>query len=86
MIIQPQAAWHGVTQTAADTIIWYAPVTSLETYLQANARIDRPGQNNLMTVVNISGSSVEKRLYNMLQNKLKNHTKLIDLYKKELEN
>ena len=86
LIIQPQAASHGITLTAADTIIWYAPVTSLETYLQANARIDRPGQNNPMTVVNISGSSVEKRLYSMLQNKLKNHTKLIDLYKKELAN
>jgi SNF2 family DNA or RNA helicase len=85
LIIQPQAASHGVTLTAADTIIWYAPVTSLETYLQANARIDRPGQNNPMTVVHVGGSPVEKRLYDMLQNKLKNHTKLVDLYKKEVE-
>ena len=43
LIIQPQAASHGLTLTAADTIIWYAPCTSVETYLQANARIDRPG-------------------------------------------
>ena len=85
LIIQPQAASHGVTLTAADTIIWYAPVTSLETYLQANARIDRPGQDSAMTVFHISGSPVEKRLYDMLQSKLKNHTKLVDLYKKELE-
>ena len=85
LIIQPQAASHGVTLTAADTIIWYAPVTSLETYLQANARIDRPGQNNPMTVVHVGGSPVEKRLYDMLQNKLKNHSKLVDLYKKEVE-
>jgi len=85
LIIQPQAASHGVTLTAADTIIWYAPVTSLETYLQANARIDRPGQDSAMTVFHISGSPVEKKLYDMLQNKLKNHTKLVDLYKKELE-
>lgn len=86
LIIQPQAASHGVTLTAADTIVWYAPVTSLETYLQANARIDRPGQTSNMTVVHISGSSVEKKLYSMLQGKLKTHTKLIDLYKKEVEN
>jgi len=39
LIIQPQAASHGLTLTEADTIIWYAPVTSVETYLQANARI-----------------------------------------------
>ena len=85
LIIQPQAASHGVTLTAADTIIWYAPVTSLETYLQANARIDRPGQDSPMTVFHISGSPVESKLYSMLQSKLKNHIKLVDLYKKELE-
>ena len=85
LIIQPQPASHGVTLTAADTIVWYAPVTSLETYLQANARIDRPGQKSAMTIVHIGGSSVEKRLYDMLQGKLKTHEKLIDLYKKELD-
>jgi len=84
LIIQPQAAAHGVTLTAADTIIWYAPVTSIETYLQANARIDRQGQKNAMTIVHIKGSPVETRLYNMLQNKLDVHTKMIDLYKNEI--
>jgi len=85
LIIQPQAAAHGVTLTAADTIIWYAPVTSIETYLQANARIDRQGQKNPMTIVHIKGSPVETRLYSMLQNKLDVHDKLIDLYKNEVE-
>ena len=84
LIIQPQAAAHGVTLTAADTIIWYAPVTSTETYLQANARIDRPGQKNAMTIVHIEGSPVEKRLYAMLQGNINNHEKVVDLYKKEL--
>jgi SNF2 family DNA or RNA helicase len=85
LLIQPQAAAHGVTLTAADTIIWYSPVTSIETYLQANARIDRQGQKNAMTVVHIKGSPVEARLYTMLQNKLNVHDKLIDLYKNEVE-
>jgi SNF2 family DNA or RNA helicase len=85
LIIQPQAAAHGVTLTAADTIIWYSPVTSAETYLQANARIDRPGQRNPMTVVHIEGSPVERRLYTMLQNNITNHEKIVDLYKKELD-
>lgn len=85
LVIQPQAAAHGVTLTAADTIVWYSPVTSIETYLQANARIDRQGQKNKMTVVHIKGSPVETRLYNMLQNKLDVHTKIIDLYKQEVK-
>ena len=81
LIIQPQAASHGLTLTEADTIIWYAPVTSVETYLQANARINRPGQKNAMTIVHIKGSEVEERLYSMLQGNIKNHEKIIDLYR-----
>ena len=81
LIIQPQAASHGLTLTAADTIIWYAPVTSVETYLQANARIDRPGQKNAMTIVHIRGSEVEDRLYSMLRGNISNHERIIDLYR-----
>jgi SNF2 family DNA or RNA helicase len=85
LIIQPQAASHGLTLTAANVIIWYAPVTSVETYLQANARINRPGQKNPMTIVHIKGSEVEARLYRMLQNNIDSHTKIIDLYRQEIE-
>ena len=84
LVIQPQAAAHGVTLTAANVVIWYSPVTSVETYLQANARVHRKGQVNPVTVVHIEGSPVEKRLYAMLQTKLDTHTKLIDLYRNEI--
>jgi SNF2 family DNA or RNA helicase len=81
LIIQPQAAAHGLTLTAANTIIWYSPIPSVETYLQANARIDRPGQHNPMTIVNIKGSPVEEKLYGLLQNNIAGHRKIIDLYR-----
>lgn len=84
LIIQPQAASHGLTLTAADTIIWYAPCTSVETYLQANARIDRPGQVNAMTIVHLSGSQVERRMYSLLRGNVANHAEIIDLYKQEI--
>ena len=84
LIIQPQAASHGLTLTAADTIVWYAPCTSVETYLQANARIDRPGQVNPMTIIHIRGSQVESRLYSMLQNNVAGHKEIIDLYQEEI--
>ena len=84
LLIQPQAASHGLTLTAADTIIWYAPVTSVETYLQANARINRPGQKNAMTIVHIRGSEVEGRLYSMLRSNINNHERIIDLYREVL--
>ena len=69
-----------MTLTAASTIIWYAPVTSTEIYLQANARINRRGQKNVMTVVNIQGSAVERRLYSLLSGRLDAHVRLLDLY------
>lgn len=84
LLIQPQAAAHGVTLTAANVVIWYAPVTSIESYLQANARVHRQGQVNPVTVVHIEGSPVETKLYAMLQNKLNFHTRIIDLYKNEI--
>lgn len=84
LIIQPQAAAHGVTLTAANVVIWYAPITSIEYYLQANARVHRQGQKNPVTVVHIEGSPVEAKLYAALQNKLDFHSKIIDLYKNEI--
>lgn len=81
LLIQPQAAAHGVTLTAANVVIWYAPITSIEYYLQANARVHRQGQKNPVTVVHIEGSPVETKLYAALQNKLGFHSKIIDLYK-----
>jgi SNF2 family DNA or RNA helicase len=84
LVIQPQAASHGLTLTAANVIIWYSPVTSVETYLQANARINRPGQKNPMTIVHIKGSEVEAKLYKMLSSNIDNHTKIIDLYRQEI--
>jgi SNF2 family DNA or RNA helicase len=85
LLIQPQAASHGVTLTAADTVIFWSPVMSVETYLQCIARIDRVGQKNKMTVIHLQGSEVEKRMYTMLQNKVDLHEKLVDLYNEELE-
>jgi len=85
LLIQPQAASHGVTLTAADTVIFWSPVMSVETYLQCIARIDRVGQKNKMTVIHLQGSEVERRMYSMLQNKVDLHEKLVDLYKEELE-
>lgn len=85
LIIQPQAASHGLTLTAADTIIWYAPCMSVETYLQANARIDRPGQVNPMTIIHVRGSKVETRMYSLLRSNIANHNEIIDLYREQFQ-
>ena len=84
LIIQPQSASHGVTLTAADTIVFWAPVMSVETYIQCIGRIDRVGQQHKMTVVHLQGSEIEHRMFSMLQGKVDSHKKLTDLYKQEL--
>jgi SNF2 family DNA or RNA helicase len=84
LVIQPQSASHGVTLTAADTVVFWSPVMSVETYLQCIARIDRVGQVNSMTVVHLQGSEAERKVYQMLQGKVDSHERLVDLYKEEL--
>lgn len=85
LVIQPQSASHGITLTAADTIVFWSPVMSVETYLQCIGRIDRVGQQNKMTIVHLQGSEVEKKMYAMLQGKVDSHQQLVDLYRQEVE-
>ena len=85
LVIQPQAAAHGVTLTAANTVVWWGPTSSLETYAQANARVHRSGQTHKCTVVQLQGSAIEKRVYALLDNRIDVHTKMIDLYKEILD-
>lgn len=85
LVIQPQAASHGVTLHAANVVVYWSPVMSVETYLQANARVHRAGQRNPCTVVHLQGSPVERRMYSMLESKVDIHTRVVDLYKNLLE-
>ena len=85
LIIQPQAAAHGVTLTAANTVVWWGPTSSLETYAQANARVHRSGQKHKCTVIQLYGSAAEQRIYRLLDSRIDVHTKIIDLYKELLD-
>lgn len=84
LLVQPQAASHGVTLHAANTIVWWAPITSYETYAQANARIHRAGQTHKCLVVRLQGSSVEEKLYKSLESKEESQINLMELYKEEV--
>ena len=85
MIIQPQAAAHGVTLTAANTVVWWGPTSSLEIYAQANARVHRTGQKHPSTVVQLQGSPAERHIYNLLDNRINVHSEIVNLYKKLLD-
>jgi SNF2 family DNA or RNA helicase len=85
LVVQPQAASHGVTLTAADTVVFYGPVMSVETYLQCIARADRIGQTSTnVTVIHLQGSEIEKRMFKQLEKRVEGHDLLLNLYKEEI--
>ena len=79
LVAQPAAMSHGLTLTAASTVVWYAPVTSNEVYQQANARITRPGQKHTQLIVNIEACAVERKIYDRLKKKQTMQGLLLDM-------
>lgn len=71
IVAQPAAMSHGLTLTAASTVIWYAPVTSNDVFEQANGRITRPGQLHNQLIVMLEGCDMERRYYDRLRRKQK---------------
>lgn len=80
IVAHPQCLAHGITLTAADTIVWFAPVTSLEIYDQANHRIRRVGQAHKQLVLHLQATPIEKRIYQLLQRKQRVQEKLLELF------
>jgi SNF2 family DNA or RNA helicase len=85
LVMQPQAAAHGITLTAADTVVFFGPLMSVEQYVQACARADRKGQtSDKVTVVHIQGSPVEKKMFAALAGKVDDNRLLVELFKSEV--
>lgn len=67
LIADPGTMSHGLTLTKATTIVWYAPTDRTETYLQANKRIHRPGQDSKTTIVQIAATTIEREIFRRLE-------------------
>lgn len=83
LLAHPKCLAHGLTLTAADTIIWYCPTASLELYEQANARIRRVGQTHKQQVLHLQGTPVEKKLYSLLRGKQKIQDMLLLMFEEQ---
>jgi SNF2 family DNA or RNA helicase len=81
IVANPSTMSHGLTLTAATTIIWYAPIHSNDVYEQACARVRRPGQTRTTVIAHIAGSDIERRIYKRLQGKQKLQGSLLDIMK-----
>jgi SNF2 family DNA or RNA helicase len=87
LVMQPQATAHGITLTAADTVVFYGPLMSVEMYLQCIARADRKGQNSdKVTVVHIQSSPIEKKLFKAMASKVDDHALLVKMFESEVKN
>lgn len=82
MLAHPVCMAHALTLTKATTTIWAGPVTSLDTFSQANARTYRLGQEHKTLIAMVGGTPAEKRIYQILgrNEKLQNNfLKLVEL-------
>jgi SNF2 family DNA or RNA helicase len=85
LVMQPQATAHGITLTAADTVVFFGPLMSVEQYVQCIARADRKGQDSdKVTVVHIESSPIEKKLFKAMNTKVNDSILLTDMFAEEL--
>jgi SNF2 family DNA or RNA helicase len=85
MLAHPGCVHHGLTLTAASTIIWYLPITSLDVYDQFNARITRIGQKNKQQLLHLQAAPIEKRIYKMLLEHQKMQNLFLELVEEATE-
>jgi SNF2 family DNA or RNA helicase len=79
LVAHPGVAAHGLTFTAADTVAWFGPITSLEMYDQANARIRRVGQKHKQLFAHFQATPIERKVYKLLINKIDAQDALLQL-------
>lgn len=83
LIAHPGTMAHGLTLTTASTIIWYGPINSNETYVQANGRIERIGKKRVSNVIHIGATDLEHRMYERLRNKQKLQGVLLEMIQQQ---
>lgn len=86
LVAQPAVLSHGLTLTAASTIVWYAPITSADTFTQSNGRVTRPGQKHSQLIVMLEGTEMERKYYNRLRHKQSVQGVLLDMVKESRAN
>jgi superfamily II DNA or RNA helicase len=85
LVMQPQATAHGITLTAADTVVFYGPLMSVELYTQAIARADRKGQAaEKVTVIHIQSSPIEKKMFEAMGRRVEDHALLTQMFDAEV--
>ena len=68
IVVDPGTVSHGINQfVTANVAIWYGPTDKTEQYLQANKRVDRPGQTVPTTIIQLVATKIEKEIFARLE-------------------
>jgi len=84
LVCHPQCVAHGLTLTAADTVVWLGPIASLEIYSQFNARIRRSGQTKRQQFIHFERTPAETKLYKLLEQRDDIQHRITSLFEEEL--
>lgn len=81
IVAHPATMSHGLNLFGANMVIWFALMDNLETYLQANARIHRPGQTAASTrVAHLYGTRIENIVLSRLRSRRSMQDALLELF------
>jgi SNF2 family DNA or RNA helicase len=76
----PETLSHGLTLTAANLTVWFTPADKAEVILQAENRMDRPGQKNPMQILRLAGCDVERRIFSRHFDRMETHNDFLSMY------
>lgn len=87
LLTHPASAGHGLNmQDGGNIIIWFGMNWSLELYQQANARLHRQGQKNMVNIFHlIVDDSIDEKVMTAIENKTINQDNLMEAVKARLE-
>jgi len=86
LLMHPKSGGHGTNlQYGGHIAIWFDLTWSLELYLQANARLPRPGQKNIVAIYKIlAEGTVDDRVVSALDSKETNQKAIIEAVEAEI--
>lgn len=83
LLAHPASAGYGLNlQQGGHVIVWYGLTWSLEQYLQANARLNRQGQTEIVTIYQLlTKGTIDTQVMRALKNKRKGQDALLEAIK-----
>jgi SNF2 family DNA or RNA helicase len=80
IVCTPGTVSHGVSLQGCSTTIWFSSINSSEIEIQANNRMDRPGQKHPQNIYCLFGSQVERAMYASVKGQQATQQELLSMF------